>query len=86
MLEYFERIDKLAAKSRRLSNVTACTDMLKMCDATHDIAVELSRELVECRRRGKLSARSETLIIKLDESIDNVEKMLTYATLRYAKK
>ena len=86
MLEYFERIDKLAAKSRRLASARASLDMLKMCDAAHAIAVDLSRELVECRRRGKLSARSETLIKKLDESIDNVEKMLTYATLRYPTK
>jgi hypothetical protein len=46
----------------------------------------LSRELVECRRRGKLNAHSETLMTRLDESIDNVEKMLTYATLRYSKR
>ncbi len=43
-------------------------------------------ELVECRRRGKLNAHSQTLMTRLDESIDNVEKMLTYATLRYSKK
>ena len=86
MLEYFERIDALAAKSRRLPNADACHDMLVMCNAAHNIATELSRELVECRRRGKLSAHSETLINQLDESIDNVEKMLTYATLRYSKK
>jgi hypothetical protein len=86
MLEYFERIDKLAAKSRQLRNSTACRDMMTMCNAAHDIATELSRELVECRRRGKLSAHSETLINQLDESIDNVEKMLTYATLKYSNK
>ena len=86
MLEYFERIDTLAAKSRRLHNATACRDMMTMCNAAHDIATELSRELVECRRRGKLSAHSETLINQLDESIDNVEKMLTYATLKYSNK
>jgi hypothetical protein len=86
MLEYFERIDKLAARSRQISNTTARQDMMTMCNAAHDIATELSRELVECRRRGKLSAHSETLINRLDESIDNVEKMLTYATLRYSKK
>ena len=86
MLEYFERIDALAAKSRKLPNADACHDMLVMCNSAHNIAVELSKELVECRRRGKLSARSETLINQLDESIDNVEKMLTYATLRYSKR
>jgi hypothetical protein len=86
MLEYFERIDKLVSRSKALPNAEARSDMLIMCNAAHDIATELSRELVECRRRSKLSAHSETLINRLDESIDNVEKMLTYATLRYSKK
>ena len=86
MLEYSERIDALAARSRKLAKPIASADMLKMCDAAQKIAIELSKEMVECRRRGKLSARSETLINKLDESIDNVEKMLIYATLRYPKK
>ena len=86
MLEYFERIDKLVSRSKALPNAEARSDMLTMCNAAHDIATELSRELVECRRRSKLSAHSETLITRLDESIDNVEKMLTYATLRYSKR
>lgn len=85
MLEYFKRIDELSAKSRKLP-MDACADMLTMCEATRDIAVELSKELVDCRRRGKLSARSETLITKLDESIANVERMLTYAILLYLTK
>ena len=86
MLEYFERIDKLVSRSKALPNAEARADMLTMCNAAYDIATELSRELVECRRRGRLSAHSETLMTRLDESINNVEKMLTYATLRYSKK
>ena len=86
MGDYFERIDKLVSRSKALSNAEARADMLTMCNAAYDIATELSRELVECRRRGKLNAHSQTLMTRLDESIDNVEKMLTYATLRYSKK
>jgi hypothetical protein len=86
MGDYFERIDKLVSRSKALINTEARSDMLTMCNASYDIATELSRELVECRRRGKLNAHSETLMTRLDESIDNVEKMLTYATLRYSKR
>ena len=86
MLEYFERIDKLVSRSKALINAEARADMLTMCNTSYDIATELSRELVECRRRGKLNAHSQTLMTRLDESIDNVEKMLTYATLRYSKR
>lgn len=83
MLEYFERIDNLASECRKISNVQACSDLLKMCDAAHSIGTDLSRELVECRRRHKLSARSQTLIEELDEAIATVEKMLIYAKLMY---
>jgi uncharacterized protein (UPF0262 family) len=86
MGDYFERIDKLVDRSKALSNAVARSDMLTMCNTSYDIATELSRELVECRRRGKLNAHSQTLMTRLDESIDNVEKMLTYATLRYSKR
>lgn len=81
MLEYFERIDEIATKCRRIPNVQACRDLLQMCDTAHTIGTELSKELVECRRRNKLSPRSQSLLTELEESIANVEKMLTYATL-----
>lgn len=84
MLEYFKRIDEIAAKSRKLP-MDACADMLTMCEASRNIAVELSKEMVDCRRRGRLSARSKTLITQLDESLANVERMLTYAILLYPK-
>ena len=81
MLEYFERIDKLATRCRRINNVQVCLDMLKMCDAAHNIGVDLSKELVECRRRNKLSPRSKELLEQLEQAIDNIEKMLTFAKL-----
>lgn len=83
MLEYFERIDDLATQSRRIRHVQGCSDMLKLCDTAHGIATKLSKELVECRRRNKLSPLSQDLLTELDESIAHIEKMLTYAKLRY---
>ena len=76
-----EQIDALASKSRRLKNPTLCRDMLHLCDNAHQILVELSRELVECRRKNKLTPHSEDLLNKLDEQIKTAEKMLTYAQL-----
>ena len=83
MLEYFDKLDELATKCRRVPNVQACMDLLRMCDTAHAIGTELSKELVDCRRRNKLSPRSRTLLEDLEESISNIEKMLTYATLIY---
>lgn len=81
MLEYFERIDQLATECRRIRKADVCLDLLKMCDAAHEVGVELSKELVECRRRNKLSPRSQELLERLEQAIANVEKMLTFAKL-----
>ena len=81
MLEYVERIDNLATECRRLKNAQSCLDLLRMCDTAHAVATELSKELVECRRRNKLSPRSKDLLEQLEEYIANVEKMLTFAKL-----
>ena len=76
-----ERIDSIASQSRRLKNPVLCKDLLHLCNNAHELVVDLSRELVECRRKNKLSPRSEDLLLKIDESIANAEKMLTYAKL-----
>ena len=81
MLEYFERIDELATQCRRLENHQACLDLLRMCDTAHAVSTDLSKELVECRRRNKLSPRSKDLLEQLEEYIANLEKMLTFAKL-----
>ena len=81
MLEYFERIDNLASQCRKIQNPNICSDLLKMCDTAHSTGVELSKELVECRRRNKLSPRSQDLLERLEQAIANVEKMLTFAKL-----
>ena len=86
MQEFVDRIDKLAAQCRQIPNLQACRDLIRMCDAAYNTATDLSNELVDCRRRNKLSARSETLLANLEESIDNIEKMLVFARLMYPPK
>lgn len=76
-----KRIDDVAAKARKIKNPTVCRDMIKLADNSHDLLMDLSSELVECRRRNKLSPKSKDLLRALDESIDHAEKMLTYAQL-----
>ena len=86
MLEYFDRIDELARQSRRIADAKACRDLLHFCDNAHEIGVKLSKELVECRRKNKLSPLSETLLKQLDESVEHIEKMLTFAKIKYLMK
>jgi hypothetical protein len=76
-----KRINDVAAHSRRIKNPTTSRDMMKLADNSHDLLMDLSRELVECRRRNKLSPKSKDLLQALDESIEHAEKMLTYAQL-----
>jgi hypothetical protein len=58
--------------------------MARMINPVRVIANELSQELVECRRLRRMTSRAETLEAKLQDSLDNAEKMLMYARLRYS--
>jgi hypothetical protein len=83
-LKYLERIDQLSRQSRRFKSYEARDDMNRMIHPVRATANELSQELVECRRLGRMTARAQTLEAKLQQSLDNVEKMLMYAQLRYS--
>lgn len=83
MLELLNRIDELASQSRKIADARACEDLLRFCNNAYEVGVNLSKELVECRRKNKLSPRSEELLKKMDESIEHIEKMLTFAKLKY---
>lgn len=86
MLELLDRIDKLASQSRRINNVKACGDLLRFCDTAYDLGVQLSKELVECRRKNKLSPLSADLLKQMEDQIEHIEKMLTFAKLMYPSK
>lgn len=83
MDEYLQRIDAIAQQARRFGSYEAREDLDRICGAARDLAQQLSRELVECRRLHRMTARAEVLQSKLEESLDNAEKMLMYARLRY---
>ena len=84
MDQYLLRIDQLTAQSRQFKSYEAREDMARMINPVRAIANELSQELVECRRLRRMTSRAETLEAKLQDSLDNAEKMLMYARLRYS--
>jgi hypothetical protein len=84
MDQYLTRIDQLTTQSRQFKSYEAREDMARMINPVRDIAQELSQELVECRRLRRMTSRAETLEAKLQDSLDNAEKMLMYARLRYS--
>ena len=83
MDQYLQRIDQLTAQSRQFKSYEARDDMNRMIRALRATTNELSQELVECRRLGRMTARAETLEAKLQDSLSYAEKMLMYAQLRY---
>jgi hypothetical protein len=84
MDQYLTRIDQLTSQSRQFKSYEAREDMARMINPVRDIAQKLSQELVECRRLRRMTSRAETLEAKLQDSLDNAEKMLMYARLRYS--
>jgi hypothetical protein len=84
MDQYLLRIDQLTTQSRQFKSYEAREDMARMINPVRAIANELSQELVECRRLRRMTSRAETLEAKLQDSLDNAEKMLMYARLRYS--
>jgi hypothetical protein len=84
MDEYLLRIDQLTSQSRQFKSYEAREDMARMINPVRVIAQELSQELVECRRLRRMTSRAQTLEAKLQDSLNNAEKMLMYARLRYS--
>jgi hypothetical protein len=84
MDQYLQRIDQLTTQSRQFKSYEAREDMARMINPVRDIAQKLSQELVECRRLRRMTSRAESLEAKLQDSLDNAEKMLMYARLRYS--
>ena len=84
MDQYLLRIDQLTSQSRQFKSYEAREDMARMINPVRAIANELSQELVECRRLRRMTSRAESLEAKLQDSLDNAEKMLMYARLRYS--
>lgn len=83
MDEYLQRIDTLSRQAQRFKSYEAREDLDRMINAARAVAQDLSRELVECRRLRKITERAKTSEARLTDLLDNVEKMLVYAQLRY---
>jgi hypothetical protein len=83
MDKYLKRIDALHLEAQRFASYEAREDMERLVGAARAVAQDLSRELVECQRLRRLTVRAETFEARLTELLDNAEKMLFYAKLRY---
>ena len=83
MDEYLQRIDSLSRQAHKFQSYEAREDLDRMIGAARAVAQDLSRELVECRRLRRITVRAQSFEAQLTDLLDNVEKMLVYAQLRY---
>jgi hypothetical protein len=83
MDEYLKRIDALHLGAQRFTSYEAREDMERLVGAARAVAQDLSRELVECQRLRRITARAETFETKLADLLSNAEQMMVYAQLRY---
>jgi hypothetical protein len=83
MDEYLQRIDRLSRQAHKFQSYEAREDLERMIGAARAVAQDLSRELVECKRMRRITARAQTLEIKLTDLLANAEQMMVYAQLRY---
>ena len=83
MDEYLRRIDALSLQAGRFQSYEAREDLDRMIAAVRAVAQDLSRELVECQRLRKITARAQSFEAKLADLLTNAEQMMVYAQLRY---
>ena len=84
MDQYLQRLDALIRQAQRFQSYEAREDLERMIGAARAVAQDLSRELVECQRLHKITVRAETLESKLADLLNNAERMMVYARLRYS--
>lgn len=81
MEQLIARYQQVEQAVKKVKNPTARRDLLKMLRTVDQLLDDISKESVECRRIRHNTARYDTLILKADQTLDNLEKYLVYAVL-----
>ena len=81
MEHLLERYQQVEQAVKKVKNPTARRDLLKMLKTVDQTLTDISKESVECRRIRHNTARHDSLVIKADQILDNLEKYLVYAVL-----
>jgi diphthamide biosynthesis methyltransferase len=78
---YTEKLSRLLVIVDHTTSIGTRSDLYKMYSNCKKIYVELDRESVECRRLRHKTAKYESLEQKLNESIQEFEKWVTFSRL-----
>jgi hypothetical protein len=76
-----ERYEVLYPKIRAIKNHRTQMDLLKFAKTCATLRAEISKELVECRRRHHPSVKYQELLDKLSQSVSTLEEYTTFALL-----
>jgi hypothetical protein len=79
-----DELDVLLTCLQNTSDIRAKSALWKFYNNTRLIWVELDKEMIQCRRRGKLTQKYTELEVRYAENIKNFEQWITMATLIYA--
>jgi hypothetical protein len=77
------RLARLLAIVSSQKDMRVKSDLFKMYQNCKNIFTEMSKEDVECRRLKKTTVKYRELEQKLNESIQEFEQWITFATLIY---
>jgi len=72
---------KLSNRLISVSDITIRKDLQKMYLAVYDLAVDITREEVECRRKRRQSYKHQEMLKKFAEMKQNLIEHITWALL-----
>lgn len=82
LLEHtIERCEVLYPKIRVIKNYNTQSDLLKLAMNCKNLRDDISKELVECRRRHHESVKYRELLDRLIETVNTLEEYTTFALL-----
>lgn len=83
MQDYSKKMSDLFKVVARTDDMRARSDLFKMYKNCKKIYTDLSKEDVECRRTRRKTVKYLELEQKLNESIQEFEQWITFASLLY---
>ena len=78
-----DKLDECLHALQSTEDMRAKTALWKFYNTTRIIWVEMDKEMVECRRRNRVTPKYTELQAKFNECINNFEQWTTFAKLLY---
>ena len=82
-MDYEAKLAELRESINSTADIRARSELYALYRNCRITWEEMSKEMVECRRRKKLTQKYTELETQLNERIDNFEQWITFAKLLY---